>query len=293
MPRLRKFHALNRKIASAFWNWSDVMAVKWFYGAEHARLGPFSAQELKELKQRGRLQPTDMVWKEGVLNGLLASKIRGLFGITDPSAVVVEVACLPVLKTSPAVERDLPSASQNPPDADKLPDVDPVNWELGLVPVDDDVPLQVAALLPALEQSTERTSEHWELGLVPIDDDILLSAGGAAQEQVISTAPAPETGPSALEKTRAPSSDIPEQASVPPEKAKPRVVVVRVKRATADSGAILISQDGERVRFRKKCVRCAYEDTVTSVLRMMPGINRQQFFCPKCRKQVAITIRVL
>ncbi|CAN5249514.1 hypothetical protein BH10PLA2_BH10PLA2_09140 [soil metagenome] len=269
------------------------MAVKWFYGAEHARLGPFSAQELKELKQRGRLHPTDMVWKEGVLNGLLASKIHGLFGIIDPSAVIVEVACLPVLKPVPAVERDLPIACQNPPVEEQLPDINPVNWELGLVPIDDDTPLNVAALLPVVEQSTEPSSEHWELGLVPIDDDILLSAGAVAQVQDISSSPAPETGPSPLEKISAPSSDIPEQATVPPEKTKPRVVIVRVKRAQADSGAILISQDGERVRFRKKCIRCAYEDTVTSVLRMMPGINRQQFFCPKCRKQVAITIRVL
>ena len=59
------------------------MATQWFYGANHARLGPFSAKQLKELKVQGQLQPTDMVWKEGIVNGLRAGDINGCLEVSQ------------------------------------------------------------------------------------------------------------------------------------------------------------------------------------------------------------------
>src|SRR5438132_32286 len=52
------------------------MADQWFYDR---RFGPFSAAQLKELAARGRLEPTDMVWKEGMGKGVPAARVRHLF----------------------------------------------------------------------------------------------------------------------------------------------------------------------------------------------------------------------
>lgn len=207
------------------------MAVQWFYGADHARLGPFTASQLRDLKVRGQLQPTDMVWKEGVKNGLRAGAIHGLFESTTTTAVAVQTIDLPIL--SPVVE-------------------EPV-----LAPVATDVPVA------AQDQVQE---------IIP--ESLVLTA---ISEDEVSALPV-ETAPVALPVTA-------------PPRAKPPVV--RMKRAVVECGAVIVSQDGERVRFRKKCVRCGFEESTNSVMRLMPGVNRQLFFCPKCRKQVGVSIRAL
>lgn len=207
------------------------MAVQWFYGTDQARLGPFSASQLRELKVRGELQPTDMVWKEGVKNGLPAGDIHGLFESTTTTAVAEQIVNPPIL--SPVVE------------------------EAALAPVATEVPES------AQEQVHEIIPESLELTAISEEEALALPV---------------ESPPIAL--------------PVPaPLRAKPPVV--RMKRAVAECGAIIVSQDGERVRFRKKCVRCGFEESINSVMRLMPGVNRQLFFCPKCRKQVGVSIRAL
>ncbi len=236
------------------------MAVKWFYGADEARLGPFSAQELKELKARGRLLSTDMVWKEGVLNGLPAGEIRGLFGSKESSGLITAVVDLPVINALLEAPVILSISAPFPLAEEQTPKVDPEPLEYRLVPIDDEFPLPVPAIAPATE-----------IPRPPVD--------------------APEQSP--LDKISVPSPEPGVDPKVVPERAKAKPPPVRMKRAVAESGAIIISQDGERVRFRKKCVRCAFEDTNNSVMRLMPGMNRQLFFCPKCRKQVGVAIRAV
>jgi hypothetical protein len=236
------------------------MAVKWFYGASDARLGPYSAQELKELKARGRLQSTDMVWKEGVLNGLPAGKIRGLFGNNEPTDLITGVVEVPVITALLEAPVILSITAPVPRTLERAPEVNPEPLEFRLVPIDDDTALRAPAIPP--EVNIPRT---------PID----------AQEQ------------SPLEKISMPSPEPKDEQTVVPERPKAKPAPVRQKRAVVESGAIIISQDGERVRFRKKCVRCAYEDTNNSVMRLLPGMNRQLFFCPKCRKQVGVAIRAV
>jgi DNA-directed RNA polymerase subunit M/transcription elongation factor TFIIS len=62
-------------------------------------------------------------------------------------------------------------------------------------------------------------------------------------------------------------------------------------RATAVMGAGLISQDGETVRYRKKCTKCGYEDSSSTSMPIRNGDTREHFFCPKCKKMSDVVIQ--
>jgi ribosomal protein L24E len=55
------------------------MADQWYYEHETTKRGPFSAHQLRELAAEGRIGLTDIIWKEGVGRGLIASKVKNLF----------------------------------------------------------------------------------------------------------------------------------------------------------------------------------------------------------------------
>ena len=44
--------------------------------------GPVSSKQLKQMAATGQLQPTDLVWKEGMEQWVAASSIKGLFAAT-------------------------------------------------------------------------------------------------------------------------------------------------------------------------------------------------------------------
>ena len=62
-------------------------------------------------------------------------------------------------------------------------------------------------------------------------------------------------------------------------------------RALAIKGAIITGQDGTTVFFRKKCVKCGYEDQGRLHLLIRNGMMRTNFFCPKCRKSKPVEIQ--
>lgn len=65
-----------------------------------------------------------------------------------------------------------------------------------------------------------------------------------------------------------------------------------VKRnARAVRGATIVSQDGEYVRFRKKCTTCAHENSSWDTMRIVTGMMKSGFFCPKCRKNREVAIQ--
>ncbi|HEV8062086.1 MAG TPA: DUF4339 domain-containing protein [Gemmataceae bacterium] len=237
------------------------MAVQWFYGASHAKLGPFSATQLRELKALGRLQPTDMVWKEGVKNGMPAGAILGLFGSIQPNAVVTETADLPIHQAAPEEAVVLPVATH----------------------------VRVAAK----ELVQEIILEGLTLQAIPDERELALPAAPALLAIENPSAPiAAEPEPPPVESSAI--SAEPKQLAIPvADKPRAKPAPVRMKRAIAESGAIIVSQDVDRVRFRKKCVRCGFEESTHSVMRLMPGSNRFLFFCPKCRKQVGVSIRAV
>ncbi len=55
------------------------MAGGWYYAHDDQRNGPFSGEQLKEFAASGVILPTDTVWKGGVEEGVLASRIKNLF----------------------------------------------------------------------------------------------------------------------------------------------------------------------------------------------------------------------
>ena len=55
------------------------MADQWYYGRDGQHAGPVTSQKLKELVDNGDLQPSDLVWKEGLSEWIPAKKVKGLF----------------------------------------------------------------------------------------------------------------------------------------------------------------------------------------------------------------------
>jgi hypothetical protein len=63
------------------------MADQWYYEHETAKRGPFSSHQLRELAAEGRIGLTDIIWKEGVGRGLVASKVKNLFAPAPPAGL--------------------------------------------------------------------------------------------------------------------------------------------------------------------------------------------------------------
>ena len=55
------------------------MATEWYYSSNNQQKGPVTAKVLKELADAGLLEPSDLVWKEGMSEWQPASQVRGLF----------------------------------------------------------------------------------------------------------------------------------------------------------------------------------------------------------------------
>jgi hypothetical protein len=128
----------------------------------------------------------------------------------------------------------------------------------------------------------------------------LAGDGAAAEAPQAPTAPVPSAAPSPASPAAvletgpapAPTAQLPEIKALP--KASPCALQPeqpRKRRATALRGAVLISQDGYTVSYRKKCSQCGFEDTCRNTLRIASGLNRSHFFCPKCRKARDVQIQ--
>jgi ABC-type multidrug transport system ATPase subunit/ABC-type multidrug transport system permease subunit len=69
------------------------MPSHWFYSTDgKPPVGPVSATELRAVAKAGRLQPTDLVWKEGMAQWILAGQVKGLFSTIvgrDPTCDLV------------------------------------------------------------------------------------------------------------------------------------------------------------------------------------------------------------
>src|SRR5262245_4766886 len=71
------------------------MAQEWYYAQDNQQYGPVAAAQLKQMADAGRLQPTDLVWKDGLANWVPAGSLKGLFA-NAPAA--------PPPRPAPAVE---------------------------------------------------------------------------------------------------------------------------------------------------------------------------------------------
>jgi hypothetical protein len=118
-----------------------------------------------------------------------------------------------------------------------------------------------------------------------------------------SEAPSPEPGeqPAVAEPApEAESAEFPPTAEAPPVPVEappsrnppsPPRPPVRKLRAEGVRGAIIISQDGTIVHFRKKCTTCGFEDLSKSSMPIRTGSLRATFFCRKCRRLRDVELR--
>ena len=52
---------------------------QWYYSKNGQQHGPVSSKQLKDLAASGELQPTNLVWKEGMKQWVAAGSVKGLF----------------------------------------------------------------------------------------------------------------------------------------------------------------------------------------------------------------------
>jgi hypothetical protein len=66
---------------------------------------------------------------------------------------------------------------------------------------------------------------------------------------------------------------------------------VKKGRVTGCKGAVILSQDGVSVRYRKKCIKCETLENSTNRMPIRSGTTRTTFFCKKCRKLQPVEIQ--
>jgi GYF domain 2 len=66
-------------LAAEWHTGESAVADEWYYTQQGQQQGPVGPAQLKQLAAAGQLQPTDLVWKEGMANWVPASSTRGLF----------------------------------------------------------------------------------------------------------------------------------------------------------------------------------------------------------------------
>jgi len=64
----------------------------------------------------------------------------------------------------------------------------------------------------------------------------------------------------------------------------------RLFRVVGSSGAVVLGHDGTYVRYKRKCPKCGCEDSSLKTMAIRSGVNRDRFFCQKCRKLQQVEI---
>jgi hypothetical protein len=102
-----------------------------------------------------------------------------------------------------------------------------------------------------------------------------------------------ELSPSAPPNPTAEAAEKPTEKTETPTKPStpPKPQLVKKGRAISARGAALLNQDGEFVTYRKKCLKCGFDNTSTNRMPIRNGTTRTTFFCPKCRKLQPVEIQ--
>jgi hypothetical protein len=171
------------------------MDISWYYTHGTVKNGPYTPRQFRDLARAGTILPTDTVWKSGVEQGVLASRVRHLFA--------------PVVVVEP-----------------------------------------ITVLIEEMETPT----------LVPLVPVVKVEAAPAAK-------PTPAVDANGRKKHA------------------PKGI------ATALAGAIIVSQDGTRARYRMVCKTCGHQDSSCQSLNITNKSFKRNFYCPKCRKRRDVSIQ--
>lgn len=94
-----------------------AMEIQWYYSNQGKQLGPVPTERLKQLAASGQLQPSDMVWKEGMAQWAEASHVKGLF----PAVQAPPAAAPPPESQAPAPPWAAWNGSGNGPTVNPAP----------------------------------------------------------------------------------------------------------------------------------------------------------------------------
>jgi hypothetical protein len=83
------------------------MSDDYYYSQAGQRCGPVPGEQLKQLAASGQLQPSDLIWKEGMPGWVAAAKVKGLFPAPPEPNRVAE-------HSTPAVAPSHPPEATNP-----------------------------------------------------------------------------------------------------------------------------------------------------------------------------------
>jgi hypothetical protein len=220
------------------------MADVWYYAHDGNRSGPFSGQQLKGLADASHILPTDTVWKEGTAKGVPAGKVRYLFTAAPVIAAPAAVIAVPIIIQA----------------APAKPVGTPAPEGACLVAFSDAAPVTLDAASPVVAMETGEGSPDSPSGEAAAAADVAVAAPPGEAEAAK-----------------------PEKAAVTADP-KMRPMPVRKLRAIAGKGAQVVGQDGVTVKFRKVCTVCKHQDSCWNTMRIITGLTRVPFFCPKCRK---------
>ena len=89
-----------------------IMA-KWYWMKDGQKHGPVNTAHLKQLARAGQLQPTDMIWRDGLPDWVTASKTKGLFKVAQAATASGSPPPLPTNRVTggtPGLAPPLPPA---------------------------------------------------------------------------------------------------------------------------------------------------------------------------------------
>ena len=153
------------------------------------------------------------------------------------------------------------------------------------------VAARVRNLFPPAGEANDRTVKNELMAAVSV---VPVMPPASAEAAGLSAHP-PATAEGERKVESAPAESAADQDSTSRTAAAPPTNLSQPKpkkgHATAVRGAVLISQDGMRVVYRKKCPKCGSEDASKNSMPIRNGITRANFFCRKCRKLMPVEIQ--
>jgi GYF domain 2 len=89
---------------------------EWHYSRGNEQHGPVSSAQLKQMAAGGQLQPTDLIWKDGMPGWVAAGKIKGLFdaAVSSAPAQVTQPAAASRAAAAPPRQAVLPQPAGQP-----------------------------------------------------------------------------------------------------------------------------------------------------------------------------------
>lgn len=91
-----------------------MSTAEWYYLQNGQQIGPVASGQLRQLASRGRLQPQDLVWRDGLTSWVPAARVKGLFPEDEYTLLEEEAAPLPPRASAGAEDDEFEPAVKRP-----------------------------------------------------------------------------------------------------------------------------------------------------------------------------------